>query len=595
MGRWAEGPVALCRIALAPGDSRPPSPQLHQHGSKVAAADMRLPATPDDCAAHGALFQALQAGGFPEALDGDFALAVWDRNRKTLTLARDRLGIRPLFLARTRMGGIAFASFPDALIDAGIVEGRFDAEAYVQLVLGDARAGARTWIQGVERVPAGHVITFAPEGEHVRRYWRYPRNPPTTAPDDHAQAARALRSELEAAVARALPAGGPICANLSGGIDSGAIVALCSRMAGPSQRDVTAYCVTMPESDRHLGALDEAPTARLVAGHSGATLVTYPFDMVRDGLFRPMARTFNSYDNPDFAYLRIAMDAAARGADRILCGYGGDHVVSYTGEGALLADLLALRWRALRRTARELHQPLWRALARQAASDLLPPWIEGLLRQATGRASGAASTALRPVRRGFRPSANWAPGIGAARRQRNLLENNLCQHRLEGEAWRAAGQGLRYVFPLLDWRLIEFGAGVPARLQLHGGMRRALFRSAVADLLPAEIVGRPTKLAPFPTVLYDLAVNRETLVAEARRLATSPAAVSVIDLGEIERQLAALPEPESVAEAIRAEAAAGRQLRDPRITLLTPFVVARALAQNEAECAARAGSRPRAA
>ncbi len=517
---WAEGPVALGRVKVAPGEAAAEA-VVHQRGSVAISADLRLPGLCADDAAHNAVFRALDAGSFPDPLDGDFALAIWDGARKELILARDRLGIRPLFFGRTCGGGIAFASFPDALIDGGIVEGRFLSKELAELHTGFQPVRAGTWIEGVQRVLPGHVMTITPHGEHLRRYWCYPvarwGQGPGQGPDDHAAAAAALRSALESAVRRALPSHGPVSTLLSGGLDSGGITALAAELAGGGPADVTAYCVTMPESACEFSAIDEESTARAVARQAGVTLVTFPLDMVRDGLFGPLSRTFFTPDNPGHAYDRIAGHAAARGSDRLLCGFGGDEVVSYNGEGAVLADFLTLRWRALDRTARELSEPLWRALARQAA-ELLPSGLERRLRQAAGKGNSAEALRTKLLRSGFQPSREWRPTIGPARLQRARLANAALHHRLESQAWRAARHGLRYVFPLLDWRLLEFAAGLPARLQLHGGMRRALFRTAVADLLPQEILRRPRKLNPSPTTLYDLAVNREALIAEAQRV-----------------------------------------------------------------------------
>lgn len=108
-------------------------------------------------------------------------------------------------------------------------------------------------------------------------------------------------------------------------------------------------------------------------------------------------------------------------------------------------------------------------------------------------------------------------------------------------------------------------------------MRRALFRTAIADLLPRVVLERSSKLLPAPTVFYQRTMDRDLLSAERRRVATSLAASAVFDLAEVERHLASLPAPEAVAEAIRASAAMGRQFRDPRSPAISkPFIFARA-------------------
>lgn len=593
---WSSGPVALGRVALASGSRRPGEPAVHTADRFAVAGDLRLAGLDDDAAAHAAVARTLGEGRFPDAVDGDFALAVWDGGRETLTLARDRIGIRPLFYVLTPAGDVAFASFPEGLIAGGVVEGRYRADAMAGMVLSRPPAGEESWIEGVRRLPPGHVLTVGRERPRLHRYWRYPVNRRDTSAGDHAAAARSLRAALETAVARALPRDAPVFTRLSGGLDSGAITALAARLGG-GPGDVTACCFSMPESHRRTGAIDEAPTARQVARQAGVRMDEFPSNPVREALLIPVAPCFLRPAGGEHAHRRVLRHAADGGADRLLCGFGGDEVVSFNGQGALLADFLALRWGALRRTARELSTPAWRGLASQAAAEFLPPALDRRLRLILGQGRPHLSLGERAIRPAFRPRDPWLPRpvIGTARVQRRRLEGGAFQHRLEEQAWEAAQEGLRYVFPLLDWRLLEFGAAIPGRLHLHGGMRRALLRTALADILPREILTRATKLNPGPTMLYQLALDRDALIAEARRVARSSVASVVIDLGEVERQLAAVPAPEAVVEAIRAKAAQGVQFRDPRTTLLVTLLVARGLAANEAACRAEGGFRPEAA
>lgn len=591
-----DGPVALARIALASDGIVPSKPAIHHQGSFVTVGDLRLPGITDDRAAHQAVAEAVTAGRFPQDLDGDFAVAVWDGARRELRLARDRVGIRPLFYAHTPCRGIAFASFPEALIEAGVVSGRFRAEAMARFASGDAPGSDKTLIEGVFRVPPGHVLIVDETGHRLERYWRYPVERRWSVPDDHTTAARALRGELEAAVRRALPERGPVATHLSGGLDSSAVAALAVNLDDIAAADVTAYCVALPQHHREIGAMDEEPPARAVAKKIGVTLVPVHADVVSSMLQRPLATTFPGTMDPEDGLARLLSHAASTGADRVLCGFGGDEVVSNNGRGAVLGDFLALRWRSLGQTARELSEPLWRVLARQAVAELLPHGLNRRIRRVVGAPPMAARPVLRTLRPEYRSTPRWSPSAASTVRiQRARLETGSFVGRLEMQAWEAARHGLRYVFPLLDWRLLEFAAGIPAGLQFHGGMRRALFRSAVADLLPREIAEQPRKLAPTPTTIYQLALDKPALIAEVRRLKGSTAASAVIDLDEIERQLESLPPPEEIAAVIRARAEAGEQHRDLRTGLIPALTVARALAANEAACRRREMLRPEAA
>lgn len=588
---WADDGIALARVGVSSGAWQPDEPIIHRRGPFRVAADLRVPGANEDAAAHDDVFHSLEAETFPKPIDGDFALAVWDSRVDELRLARDRIGIRPLFFVQSADGDFAFASFPEALIAGGLVEGRYNQEALAEIALARAPGGERSWIEGIHRVPPGHYLSLRAGTRRLIRYWRYPVGRTGEATSDHAEAARRLRAGVETAMARAMPPRAPVFTLLSGGLDSGSITALASQVDGFTAADVTACCMAVPASHKALGAIDETRTARQVAQHVGVRLVELPTNRVRDLLLGPLGRTFVESMSPEDAMPTALRHAAESGTDRVLCGYGGDEAVSFNGKGALLADFLTLRWLTLWRTAHELSTPAWRALLNQAAAELLPPRLDHWLRSATGQDSALARLWERAVQRRARPPLGWQPrlSIGPKRTQRRRLESGTLVHRLEKQAWQAAQQGMRFVFPMLDWRLLEIVSSIPGRLQLQAGKRRALMRTAMADLLPKEIVDRTNKLDAAPTTLYQLALDRDALIAELRRAARSPAAMAVVDLGEIERQIASIPEPDEVAEEIRANAAAGRQFRDPRTGLLLAFSVARALAQNEDHCLGQHG------
>ena len=593
---WSEGAVALGGVGLAQNGARPVEPVVHSRGHLTAVSDFRFPETPDNPAAHETVFDALDRGAFPETLDGEFAIAVWDSRRGALILARDRVGIRPLFFTRPAEDCLAFASFPEALIDSGLVKGRFTRARLAERAIGTYHEGRlETRIEDVYRLPPGHTLTLDSGGERMRRYWRFPVGEASDAHSDHASAARALRQHLERAVSRALPRRGPIFTHLSGGLDSAAVTALAARVSGRPCSEVNACCFTLPEGGPELGIADEELAARALAQRIGVTFFSHPMDAVRDMCLAPLARAFVTPDNPDDPNIRLVARASAEGAESVLCGFGGDEVVSCSGRGAVLTDFLALRWRTMLRTGRGLGQPLWRTLGNEAAEALLTPNLSGRLREAIGRPTPHRRLRNQLVRPEYRERQGWSrPTVDPVMIQRARLERAEFWERLERQAWRSARHGIRYVFPLLDWRLLEFAATVPPRLQLHGGLRRALFRSALTDLLTPELLERPAKVNPESMTVYMLAFYRDELIREVRRVAASEAASAVIDLAEIERRLAELPAPETAAEETRRGGDTRSRNRRAKF-VLGPFLVARALAQNEADCAAREGARHQAA
>lgn len=192
-------------------------------------------------------------------LDGMFAFALWDRRRRRLLLARDRVGKKPLFYS-LRDGVISFASELRALLRDPGVERRLDPAAIdAYLALGYVPAPLAAYA-GVRKLPPAHLLVFERGALRRERYWRldYAAKRPV---GDRGELHEEIRSRLRAGVARRLVADVPVGAFLSGGIDSAAVVAA---MAEQSPRPVRTFSIGfagVPD--------DELPRARLVARRFG--------------------------------------------------------------------------------------------------------------------------------------------------------------------------------------------------------------------------------------------------------------------------------------------------------------------------------------
>src|SRR5262245_15048903 len=162
---------------------------------------------------------------FVDALNGMFAVAVWDARRQHLVLARDRLGEKPLYHATTP-AGLWFASEPKSLRAVGVGDWPDWAAISCYLRGGSIPAPMSAW-EGVAELPPGGRLVFAGERQRVDRYWEVA--PLLCAPPlelDLDVAARRLRAQLERAVAAALTSDVPVGVFLSGGLDSTAVTAL---------------------------------------------------------------------------------------------------------------------------------------------------------------------------------------------------------------------------------------------------------------------------------------------------------------------------------------------------------------------------------
>jgi asparagine synthase (glutamine-hydrolysing) len=156
--------------------------------------------------------------GFPSALHGKFGLAVWDRTRRRAVIARDRLGVKPMYYAR--VGDLlVFASELKSLLASGLVAPELDLEAIdSHLTLGYVPA-PRTLLVGVSKLLPGELLVVTPEGIHQERYWRYPDPVPDRRPLSPEAYAAGVLERLDEAVRLRLMSDVPLGAMLSGGLE----------------------------------------------------------------------------------------------------------------------------------------------------------------------------------------------------------------------------------------------------------------------------------------------------------------------------------------------------------------------------------------
>src|SRR6202030_2432 len=157
-------------------------------------------------------------------LEGMFAFALWDSSKETLLLARDRLGIKPLFIAQL-VGGLLFGSEMKSLLTTGLVSQELDSQALDQFLTYTFIPAPRTIYRSIRKVPPGTTITIGPKGEmSARCYWQVPD--PEVVPRTPAEWVGRVEAGLQRAVESHLVSDVPVGAFLSGGIDSGLMVAM---------------------------------------------------------------------------------------------------------------------------------------------------------------------------------------------------------------------------------------------------------------------------------------------------------------------------------------------------------------------------------
>ncbi|HEX6975248.1 MAG TPA: asparagine synthase (glutamine-hydrolyzing), partial [Vicinamibacterales bacterium] len=249
-------------------------------------------------------------------LRGMFGIALWDRPRRTLLLARDRSGMKPLHYAE-RNGRLYFGSEIKSLLAAGAVDREIDLEALDHYLSFLYAPRDRALFKGVRKLPPGHYLRWQDGRCDVRKYWEISATETFTGSAD--EAAVALRGVLAGAVRSHMMSDVPLGAFLSGGVDSSIVVGL---MAEASSRPVQTFSIGFDDP-----RFDELEHARTVAKHFGTD--HHEFVVRPDGL-SILDRMVQHFDEPFADSSAIptwyVSEMARRHVTVVLSGDGGDEL-----------------------------------------------------------------------------------------------------------------------------------------------------------------------------------------------------------------------------------------------------------------------------
>jgi asparagine synthase (glutamine-hydrolysing) len=404
---------------------------------------------------------------FVERIRGMFALALWDDTRRRLVLARDRLGIKPLYLAQLGEG-LAFASELAPLLALG-ASSEPDAEAIADyLVLGYV-PGARTGIAGARSLRPAHVLVHEDGATREFRYW--------TAEARE----RALETTLEDAVRLHLRSDVPLAVLLSGGLDSSLIASLA---AAHVEEPLRTFTVGFADA-----SLDERAPARAVAQAVGARHEELVVETrVADDLPEIAAKL----EEPNADPAAIPLWYLSRGvADEVkvaLAGDGGDEV--FGGYSRYAWDPVAARLRALGPLARLLPERGGRKNVVRRASKLLKHASKP---EATRYLSWFALMDGDARAHAFERLFAEAPsGLTHLGRLQWVDLHSFVTDNLMLKADRLSmAHSLELRVPLLDHEVVEAGLGLPDREKIHGVRTKVAIRRLFERRLGRAIARRP--------------------------------------------------------------------------------------------------------
>ena len=443
-------------------------------------------------------------------LRGMFAFAVWDGRRQELFLARDRLGIKPLYYYSTG-GTLLFASQVKALLETGRVPVRLSSAGIASYLAYGAVSDPLTAIDGVFALPAAHTATFRQGRLAIDRYWAPPEVAQTQSSRE--DVARELLARLEDSVRTHLVADAPLGVFLSGGLDSSLLAALAARET-PHVRTVS---VAFDDA-----AYSEASYQELVARHIGSEhtrLTLRPADLLawRGDLFRAM-------DQPTFDGMNtyaVSHAAASAGLKVALSGLGADELFDGYGHVG--------RVRALDR-ARRLPAPVAAVAARAAGVAMRDGNREKMAAWLSGRAGTSPHDLLRrlflggEVSRLFAaPIAGTPAGTEAIDASRDLYAQvsvlDLASYTknvlLRDTDAMSMAHSVEVRVPYLDDPLVEWTLSLPGKLKEGDG--KALLVEATRDLLPAEIFARRKQGFALPLAGWMAGELRDEVAARLRR------------------------------------------------------------------------------
>ncbi len=491
-------------------------------------------------------------------LNGDFAFAIWDRHEQELFLARDRFGVRPLFLAQPQ-GHLLFASEAKALLRHPATDRALDPLGIVDAFTLWSVLPDRSAFEGVRELPAGHYLHCGPDGRvEERRWWNLDFGTAGRDPlADEGELAEALRALLLDATRIRLRADVPVGVYLSGGLDSSAIAAMTHRLTGGHD---SAFSLGFDASTFDESAHQERMAQALNMVQHRVTIrpadIGAHFERVVALAERPLLRTAPA---PMLALSAAARDEGYKvvltgeGADELFAGYDifkearirrfcandpnsrmrprlFDRLYPYLTEGRVGSD--SLRRRFFSRGSGDTDDPLYSHRLRfwNGARNLR--FMEPAFVAEAHDQGDSLERLLSRIPAGFHRSSPLAQA------QQLEIDTFLSGYLLPAQGDRMLmGNSVEGRFPFLDHRVAEFAAALPDRLRLRGLQEKYLFRKAVEPMLPAEIAGRRKRPYRAPIAAAFIGPDAPEYVAELLQ-PSKLAQVGVFEPHNVERLLA---------------------------------------------------------
>ncbi|RED64076.1 asparagine synthase (glutamine-hydrolyzing) [Cohnella lupini] len=417
-----------------------------------------------------------------EKFNGIFAFAIWHTAEESLFMARDRLGVKPLFYRREE-GRLLFGSEPKAILAHPDVPAEIDAEGLAELfVIGPARTPGHGIWRDLQELKPGHFAHYDRNGLRTSAYWQLQS---AEHEEDVEQTASRVRELLTDTVERQLVSDVPICTLLSGGLDSSALTSIAvNYYKNTNQGDVHTFSVDYVDNDKHFHAHDfqpnsDAPWIKRMTEY--LSTVHHPVQFDTPELVNALEAAVLAKDTPGMADIDASLYLFCReikkeatvaisgeAADEIFGGYPWFH-----REDALKAETFP-----------------W-SLATGLRSSLLSPELKERIRPQEYLAD-RYSQAVAEV-----PHLDGEDEV--RRRMRRMSYLNITRFMptlLDRKDRMSMAAGLEVRVPFCDHRLVEYVWNIPWEIKTAGTREKGILRKALEGVLPDDVLYR--KKSPYP-------------------------------------------------------------------------------------------------
>lgn len=444
-----------------------------------------------------------------QRFNGMFAFALWDDRERRLWLARDRLGIKPLYYWSDGRS-LVFGSELKAILANPAVPTALDMVALDQFLTLEYIPAPRTLFEGICKLPAGHWLSFEQGRLRLQSYWEPAPGP---IPAGENEQVERLRELIASAVQMQLVSDVPLGAFLSGGIDSSTVVAF---MNGQGNGPVPTFSIGFKEA-----TYNELPYAEVVAQQFGAD---HQVEIVQSDAVDLAAQLVRHMDEPlaDFSIFPtyLVSQLARRSVKVALSGDGGDEL--FGGYDTYVAQQMSRYYRWLPEPLRRTYLPALVARARPrpekkglvnktkrfVEGEALPGHLQHtrwmiflneddrkhLYRPHLYRSlNGNAATTV--LERYFQQAAHLDP---LAQQQYVDIKTYLVDDILTKVDRMSMAVSLEVRVPLLDHRIVEFALALPASQKLQRGQTKLILRRAMQGILPDAVLQKPKEGFSIP-------------------------------------------------------------------------------------------------